>query len=371
MQLLIHLPQYLSWWNSHSNNILTNSVLHFLVSFAPPCFHCSDCHQPCFGLIHWPLCWPNQSANMWSRTHIRVLWAFRSIKAILNFDIRFVEWVAVVIADIWIIEVTIADNSISSVGNAFRWNIVITFGWMTADSPDSADISCFSPSSREVPCRQSGCQRWSFSQYICCHTIRWKVWPRCSDDLFSIWNVSHSCYLLGLGERYLLCSTEVLAALPHLQKVIDRGHSVQFPFLHLFHQFQVVFSVIGIECRVISCQYSVICSSKLPDIDFSPEGLCCGFRLSPTNDISPQGKTGLHSDKMWYDREYVACHIGEIGMIWVCFLLLTPRIGDIRYPKCTTNLHWVAVVIIKIGSNLPPVGWCVRRWIHVEPGGGQ
>jgi len=68
----------------------------------------------------------------------------------------------------------------------------------------------------------------------------------------------------------------------------------------------------------------MIGSSELPNNDFFVKGLACGFWLPPDNNISAKGKTGLHSDNMWYDKEYVARHIGEIGVLWVCLLLLTP-----------------------------------------------
>jgi len=74
---------------------------------------------------------------------------------------------------------------------------------------------------------------------------------------------------------------------------------------------------------------------------------------------------------MWYDREYVACHIGEIGVLCVRFFLLAPAIGYVRYPNCTTNLHWAGVVLIEIWINLSPVLWRFRRRIQIEPSGGQ
>jgi len=162
-----------------------------------------------------------------------------------------------------------------------------------------------------------------------------------------------------------------MAALPHLQKVVNLGHSVQCPFLRLFLHFRVVFCVCGIQFRVSACLNPVIGSSKLPYDDFFAKGLACGYWLPPANHNSAKGKTGLHSDTMWYDREYVARHIGEIGVLWVRFLLLAPPIGYVRYPTCTANLHSIGVVIIEIWMNVSPVLWCFRRRIQIEPGSGQ
>jgi len=127
----------------------------------------------------------------------------------------------------------------------------------------------------------------------------------------------------------------------------------------------------GIQCRVIAWHDCVIGSSKLPYNDFFTKDLACGYSLPPADDVSPTGNTGLHTDTMWYDGEYVACHMAEIGTLWVRFLLMPPPVGYVQYPKCTVNLHWVGVVIIDILFNVPTIVWCFRRWIQIGPGGGQ
>jgi len=146
---------------------------------------------------------------------------------------------------------------------------------------------------------------------------------------------------------------------------MDLGHSVQCSFLRLNLQFQVVFSLRGIQCSVIACQYAVIGSSKLPHYDFFQKGLPSGVRLPPADNILPTGRTGLRADTMWYDTDYVMCHIGEIGILWLLFLLLMPPASDIQRPKSTANLHGVEVVIINIWINLPPVVGCFTRWIQI------
>jgi len=198
-----------------------------------------------------------------------------------------------------------------------------------------------------------------------------KEWRGCFDDLFSVRNVSYGSHLLVFRARFLLGSTQVLAALPHLQKVVNVGHSVQFPCLRLFLHFLVLFCVSGIQFWVSACQNPVIGSSKLPDNNSFTKGLACGFWLPPSNNISAKGKTGLQSDTMWYDREYVTSHIGEIGVFCVRFLPLSPTIGYVWYPKCTANLHWVRVVIIEICINLCSVLWCFRRRMQIGPGCGH
>jgi hypothetical protein len=87
--------------------------------------------------------------------------------------------------------------------------------------------------------------------------------------------------------------------------------------------------------------------------------------------MSGMGKTGHHFDTMWYDREHALWHIGEIGILSVRFLLLSPPVSYVWYPKCTTQLHCVGLVIIEIWIDLPPVLWGFRLRLQLEPGGGK
>jgi len=201
---------------------------------------------------------------------------------------------------------------------------------MTVNWFDSPDIYFSSSSASEVFCRQSGMQWWCFWQFECSCTIMLKVWPGCFDVHFSICKVSNSCHLLVLGVRFLLCSTWVLAALPHRQNVVDFHHSEQFAFLNPFLQFQVMFGVHGIHSWIIACQYFAIGSSKLPHYGIFPKCPTSGSRLSPADSVSPIGIAGCCSDTMLYDRHYVACHIEVISALWVHFLFLTPPISDIQ-----------------------------------------
>ena len=77
-------------------NILTRSVLCHLDSHIPPCFHCSDRHEPLFSLFLLPLCWPNESGNILWGTHNPVLWAFWRLDAILKLCICCVICIVVV-----------------------------------------------------------------------------------------------------------------------------------------------------------------------------------------------------------------------------------------------------------------------------------
>lgn len=157
-----------------------------------------------------------------------------------------------------------------------------------------------------------------------------------------------------------------MATLPNLPKVVNLGYSLKCSFLHLYQHVQVLFSLCHIQCTVIAYQYPIIGSCILPHIDLFGQCLIHGFCLPPANNISPTRYTSLHSDIMLYDRECIICHISEIGIVWVWFLLLTPSVSDISYPKYTANLHWVEVVIIKILINLAPtLGW-FRRSFQME-----
>jgi len=190
--------------------------------------------------------------------------------------------------------------------------------------------------------------------------------PVTFDHLFGIWNVSYGSQLVDMTMRFHLRSTRVLAALPHLWKVVDLCYSVQCLLLGLCLHFQVVISNCRIQCRVMYSQHPVIGWRKLPYYDFSAKGFTCGFWLLPAYHILRNGKPGLQYNTIWYDGEYVACHIGEIGIIWVCFLVLTPLVNDIRDRECTANHHRVGMVLIMIRINVSPVLWLIRQWIQIK-----
>jgi len=101
------------------------------------------------------------------------------------------------------------------------------------------------------------------------------------------------------------------------------------------------------------------------------QGLACGFWLPPADNISLKGYTGHHSDTMRYVGECISCHSRESSVLGVRFLLMSPPVGDIWYPQCIANLHWVAVIIIEIWNNLPPVLRWIQQGIRIEPGGDQ
>jgi len=349
----------------------THSVLLFLHSPILPCFDTIDYYQHRFSLSVWLPCWSIQSGHICHGTHIPLLWAFRILDAIVLLYIIINICCAIVFAVNRHIQVTSPVKAISGIRTCFRCAILITFDWMTVDSSDSADIQHFILSPREVLCRPSWWQRRSFWQFKCSCTIMLKDCPGCIDDLFRVRTVSFGCHLLVLTVWFLLCSMSVLAALPHLQQVVDLGHSVQFPFLQLYLHFQVIVGVCRIQCWVITFKKLVIGVSKVHYNDFFTKYLACGVWLPPADNISAKGTTGLHSDTMWYDTQYVVRNIGEISVLWVRFFLLAPPLGSVSYPKCPAILHCVGVVIIEILINLPPVLWCFRRWIQMVPGSGR
>jgi len=186
------------------------------------------------------------------------------------------------------------------------------------------------------------------------------VWPRCYDDLFRVRMVSEGGHMPLLYAKFLLCSTYVLTALPHVQKVVNFGNSVHIPFLPLFLHFRVGSSVHWIQSWVIACQNLVTGSRKFLYNDFCARYLACDFDClqlitSRTREIfdSTLKPCGV--------RSYFARHILEINVLRLGFLLLVLPVRTIWYQIFAANLHWVAVVIIEIWINLPPVLWCFRR----------
>jgi len=198
-------------------------------------------------------------------------------------------------------------------------------------------------------------------------------WKSDQDALLisSVSKIYPPAVICGLSTVFLLCITLILAALTHLQKVVDLAHSVQCPLLRLFLHFWVVACVSRIRYWVISLHNPNIGSSKPPDNNFFAKGLACDFWLPPSNQIGPKWRTVLYSDTIWYDTDYVACHIGMISVHWVRFVLLAPPVGYVQFPTATANFYWVGVVVIEIWMNLHPVLKRFRLRIQIEPGGSQ
>jgi len=119
---------------------LTHSVLLLLPSFVSPHFNCINRYQHSFSPSLWLLCWPNQSGHIWRGAHILLVWAFRSLNAIVGANIGFIVCCAMIFAVISIIQVAIPVQTIIGVRNAFRCAIVIAVNWMTVDCPDLVDI---------------------------------------------------------------------------------------------------------------------------------------------------------------------------------------------------------------------------------------
>jgi len=74
------------------------------------------------------------------------------------------------------------------------------------------------------------------------------------------------------------------------------------------------------RCWVISYQCPETASSKLPYSEFFVKVLTCGVWFPPADNIVPKGKTGIQSDTMCYEREYIPSHIGDIHVLLVHFL---------------------------------------------------
>jgi len=126
-----------------------------------------------FSLALWLRCWRNQYRNIWCGTHITLLWAFRILDATVSPYIRFKFCLTFVIAVNWIIQVAIPVEPMSGVWNTFRCAILTALDWMTVHSCHLPDIQYFSLSSRQIICRQSWWQRWSFWQFKCSRPSGW------------------------------------------------------------------------------------------------------------------------------------------------------------------------------------------------------
>jgi len=353
--------------NDPCDNNLTHFVLLFLVSLIPARFHCIEHHQQHIRHFLLPPCRPNQFRNIRWGNFILLPGAPRLLHATVQHYTGFINSLPVIFTLICIIQVAIPDMPIFSVQKAFRCTIPITVGWMTVDyfrhrafntwvrppgitfaeNADAKVVLCDNLNAATPSC-------WKFDQDALMISsiyqmnpmaVLWLFWP---PDSFCV-----SCMF------WLPCHiSEKSWTLAILYNVLSSDS---------FH-FQVVFSYHRILCSVISCRNPNIGLSILPYDPLFTKGPTCDFWLPPAEIISPKGKTGLHSDTMWYDRESIACYISEIGALWVCVILLPPAVRYIQYGRCTANQCGVGVVIIKIRIILRPVLGRMRQEIQIEPG---
>jgi len=148
--------------NELGDNTLTHSLWRCLDPLIPPRFNHIDCHQCLFCLLLQQWYRPTQSSNIQCGTYIPLFRSFWILTDCLQFNIWLMICLAVIFTVIWMVQVAFPVEPIVSIWNACRWTTVITFGGMTVNSFDLADIQSFSLSSMEVLCRQTGCHRWSF-----------------------------------------------------------------------------------------------------------------------------------------------------------------------------------------------------------------
>jgi len=89
--------------HKEASETLTHSVLLFLYTFIPACFHCIDCNQHRFNHSLRLWCRPNQSGNIWEGARIPLNWALRMLDAIVLLSVKFTICRSIVIAVGWII----------------------------------------------------------------------------------------------------------------------------------------------------------------------------------------------------------------------------------------------------------------------------
>lgn len=107
-----------------------NFWLHFLPSCVSPRCECIDGYQYIFSLSVALPCWLNHSLNTSPGSHILLLWAFLILHSIVEQYIGFIVCRAIILADIWIIQVTMPVSPTVFIQNHCGWTIVGTFDWM-------------------------------------------------------------------------------------------------------------------------------------------------------------------------------------------------------------------------------------------------
>jgi len=173
-------------------NTSTYSVVLCLNPLIRPRFHCMDSHQHQSSRFLWPPCWLNQSGNILCNTHHLLIWGFWFFDAIVQLHVEFIVCLPVIFAVSWIIQDFFPGKPFLGSWNTSRCTIIFTFGRMAMNSFHSAYIQHLSWSSRQILCRLSWWQRWSFRQFKSSCTAMLAAWLGCFYDHFCIWNVSHN-----------------------------------------------------------------------------------------------------------------------------------------------------------------------------------
>jgi len=275
-----------------------HSGLLYLHSCIPPRFYCIQRHKHLSSLCHWLQCWPNQFRNIWGSTQIPLLWAFRILDTIAFLYIRFSVCRAIVFGVIWIIQVTFqfSQSSVSGI-------------------PSSAQSSSLSTGCRLILGMQRTFNIWvrppgrSFVDNTggngnisdCSNTAAPSCWERDQDALTisSMAEMYPTAVICVVWAKATPCVLHRFWPRCHFsKKVMDPGHSVLCVLFGLVLHFRVIFSICCMPCWVIACQNPIVGLSKLPYNDFFTKGLTCGSWLTPADNISPKGRSGLHSNTM-------------------------------------------------------------------------
>ena len=338
-------------------NTLTQSVLHFLVSLIPACVHCTDSHQPLFSLCHWPPCWWNQSRSMW--------WALTS-------------WYSGLSEPLKPLPSSILDSSSASQSSLLLFGLskspFLITPCLVLETISGVLSSSLSAGWHSILLIRRMFDTWvhlpgrSFADNAGgkgdhCNTLYVAI-RTCGhfiQDALMISSVSEM-YALGVICMFWVQDSFLVACRFWLPCHTSKWHR-PLPFCAFIfpqpgcsipsrYQFQVVSNAAQLVVNV-----PWLAQAHCITTTFSLECLGSGFRLSPANNVSAKRSTGLHSNSMWYNWEYDARHIREIGVLWEYFLGLQPPVGDIWQPKSSVILHGVGMVISNIWIYLPPVLW--------------
>lgn len=154
LPITLHCIKQLVGIHKEAGETIIHSVVDFLYTIVPAYFDYIERHQLLINLALGLPCTLHQLRNFWHTTHIQLLWAFPSFKAIVLLHIR--------ITVLWTIILTIVLDYISShpvkfiiiAQNADSCCVLVTFNWMRVDFADLADSEDLSSSSMPVHCRQ-------------------------------------------------------------------------------------------------------------------------------------------------------------------------------------------------------------------------
>jgi len=218
---------------------------------------------------------------------------------------------------------------IFSVQNCFRGIILISKHWMAVDCLDLTGIDSFSSSSMQILYRHSGFQKKSFRQPKWTRTIIFSVWAQfwTISSVSQMYPTSVICLFRPGGSSCLTYRFWLPCHISNMQWALAIvGNFLSSTALFNFELFT---GFVASNAGLSPMWFPLLARTHCHTTTFLAMGLPSGCSQPVNSNISYKGITGLHSDTIWYDIEYSACHIWVLSVLWVPYTWLVTPVSDV------------------------------------------